>query len=118
MWLIDLRRHVHAAVGQPGPEGAPSCCGGEVVHPDQAGTRQPRPGDVIVGMPSWGSLAIHLVRLGPSADLKNRSWHGTALCGQTYRSRYWVPLARSVGPGERCAACEANAAKVGEVLPS
>jgi len=113
LWLVDLRRHVHAARGQPGPEGTPSCCGGEVVHPEDAGARPPQPGDVVLCMPSWGSLAMHLVRLGRVADVGNASWSGTALCGQTYRSRYWVVVQRSVEPQERCRDCEERAQRAG-----
>lgn len=97
----------------------PSCCGGVVVPRSHVGAPPARPGDVLPAMPSWGSLSVHLVRLGHPADVATGSWSGTALCGRTYRSRYWFPLqtpAAVAAAGEACKACEENAERTREEL--
>ena len=110
LWLVDLRRHVHAA-RTTGSEGIPVCCGGEVVRGEAPTQRSPRPGEVVYCTPSQGSLAIHIVRLGRPADLGEGSWSGTALCGRDYRCRLWLPLPPDQRPQgqDGCAACEASA---------
>jgi hypothetical protein len=116
LWLVAERRPIHAARLASRAEGMASCCGGEVVPREQADRPFRRPGDLALCMPSWGSLAVHVVRLGHRVDAAHGTWTGTALCGRTYRARFWFPLPHEVPVGDRCRRCTEGLARIRETL--